>query len=1130
MPAPVLVVLAIVVAIGAPIYYRGERFGRLVEAAMPEMRGKVHVGGGRWSWGLAWALARAQPATIAIEEVTVTDPEGTEVLYARRASARVTIHRGPTRILIDDLVLDNARWRFARMKTERKVGFLASFESVRRRAARAPARPGGFELSIAGAKLNGVDATFDLSTWGLALRDVHGTGALALKANTFTFSVGDATVRGGGELRILGVKNGVVLPFERARLDRVATTADARDDIRLDASDIVTGRSRTSGGGVFTGVYGFTPASAKPGIELEARVEDAADAIGAMLARRGLAAGTTVSGRGARLLLGFSGPFNEIAIDAEARGFDVTSPRLDARDIGFNVTAEPLAGRFRLARLELTSPQGGRLSASATLDHLVADAELDFTRFSPRALLPSALRRFVTGTIDGGLRARANLLFGAVELTHSTLVISGAGGGGKNARPLALLAGPGARPPPGATVVRISRAAFAGGAIRLPRVTLALAGGTVTAEGEIALRDPDAGGWLPAPRLALALDARGIDVQRLLGVGFAQGTLSFRAGVRGTPDDLAVDAGFSKAGSGSTGLTVLGEPVELPARASLRLRGSGLIIESLPLGGPGGSTLRCSGRIDTSGRLALDVGVHGFPIARLPGLTGVGLPLSGAISGAVRIAGEPRAPAVSGNVTFTNVAFRNEPLGGGTLTVTPERGGAIRARGHLIEAIAVEGSLVPRPSGLEGAVTLTLNKLRLDPFLPRLPLAITAGGVTSGTLAARIAPGRPAVAEGRLSELSVTLQVPVGRRAKSIRPLSMHAEGDIKMTVHSDEGLSLSAARLRGDIGAFELSANSRGDDIDARLRGRIELDALAPFTRRWLDQLQGALDVDVTASRVGATGRIDAKGTAAVAAPISARPAGMPVALGVPGGRVRLDGDAITTTALPVTVRAARFPAPIVQSVAAEARVTARIDGLRTRPKLRAQAVIDRLEIAVPLAGSKPARSAGGQVDIEADLDAGSFAVTRVDLPVEAEIERLNPTAGVNVGRARLALRLQGVPRKLTLSGDVDVAAARVNASALKAKPASSAAGGAARGTGSGGGGSSTSGMLPPALDAMALDIRLRSRGGAVDVDINNFPDLRVDLDMHVGGTAKRPILTGTTKGAGLWSSFVLTLRDLLS
>ena len=150
-----------------------------------------------------------------------------------------------------------------------------------------------------------------------------------------------------------------------------------------------------------------------------------------------------------------------------------------------------------------------------------------------------------------------------------------------------------------------------------------------------------------------------------------------------------------------------------------------------------------------SGRLALDVGVHGFPIARLPGLTGVGLPLSGAISGAVRIAGEPRAPAVSGNVTFTNVTFRNEPLGGGTLTVTPERGGAIRARGHLIEAHRRRRLAGPQAVGAgrrrdADARTSCAWIRSCRGCRSRSPPAAS----TSGTLAARIAPGRPAVAEG----------------------------------------------------------------------------------------------------------------------------------------------------------------------------------------------------------------------------------------------------------------------------------------------------------------------------------------------------------------------------------------------
>ena len=32
-----------------------------------------------------------------------------------------------------------------------------------------------------------------------------------------------------------------------------------------------------------------------------------------------------------------------------------------------------------------------------------------------------------------------------------------------------------------------------------------------------------------------------------------------------------------------------------------------------------------------------------------------------------------------------------------------------------------------------------------------------------------------------------------------------------------------------------------------------------------------------------------------------------------------------------------------------------------------------------------------------------------------------------------------------------------------------------------------------------MALDLRVRSSGGAIQVDVNNLPDLRVDVDMHV-------------------------------
>jgi hypothetical protein len=121
-------------------------------------------------------------------------------------------------------------------------------------------------------------------------------------------------------------------------------------------------------------------------------------------------------------------------------------------------------------------------------------------------------------------------------------------------------------------------------------------------------------------------------------------------------------------------------------------------------------------------------------------------------------------------------------------------------------------------------------------------------------------------------------------------------------------------------------------------------------------------------------------------------------------------------------------------------------------------------------------------------------------------------------IDRAGFALRLRGDPRRwLAVSGDVQIHAARVRAQALKQ------AGGAR------GGGKSEGGWLArPVVQSTALDVRLQSHGGAVVVDVPKLPDLRVDLDMHVGGTVKQPVVTGEPTGANVYSSLALALARL--
>ncbi len=620
---------------------------------LPETRGHIHVGGGRWSWGTVTALLRARPAPLAFEDLTITDPEGTEVLHIENVSLTIEVHRQPTRITIRDMEVKDARWRFASMARQRnKVGFLAAFEGVPR-AARKPSKPSSTEFSIEGARLDGVEATFDLSTWGLALRDVHAVGALAFKAKTFTFEVKDADVRGGGRLRILGEKSGVVLPFERGRIDRVATTADAPDNVRLDASDVATGGSRTSGSGVFTGIYGVSPASKQPGHRSRGAHRD----------RRGRGERDRRAPRPRESACTWAASARTCASASRIRSTGSRSTRrraastsragrFDVRKLGFHVAAQPIQGRVLVDHLSLASPEGGRLEAKATLDHLQLDATVDTTHFPARTLLPSALRPFAGGALDGVLQARADLLAGDAALVRSTLVITREEGE-KGPRQVALLAGKSARPPPGAMVVRLTGARLVDGVLRIPRLSLSMWGGGLAAEGRIALWDPAERRWLSPPRLDLALHGSNIQIERLIGSNFAGGVISFIAHAQGPANDLALDVEFPQ----SAGLTVLGEQVRLPARATLRLDESGLVLDSLPLGGPGSSALIVAGRIARSGRLALDVGIRTFPLARLPGILGTTLPVDGAISGAVRMVGESRLPALTGQLTLAGVSF-----------------------------------------------------------------------------------------------------------------------------------------------------------------------------------------------------------------------------------------------------------------------------------------------------------------------------------------------------------------------------------------------------------------------------------------------------------------------------------------
>ena len=179
-------------------------------------------------------------------------------------------------------------------------------------------------------------------------------------------------------------------------------------------------------------------------------------------------------------------------------------------------------------------------------------------------------------------------------------------------------------------------------------------------------------------------------------------------------------------------------------------------------------------------------------------------------------------------------------------------------------------------------------------------------------------------------------------------------------------------------------------------------------------------------------------------------------------------------------------------------------------------------LDVHVPLVGRS--RSFGGRViDVTGEVGTGKVDVTRVDLPFTAEAEALAATAGATVDRAIVALRVRGNSRQLALSGDVDVVSAHVKAERAQGRRRVAAAARAATSKGP------ARGSPRDRVDGAWISAPLAAAAPSTSTS-TTCPTCALDVDMHVGGTVKKPSISGTQHGANVWTSFVLTLAGLFS
>ncbi len=433
-----LVALTAVVVLAAVLFVQGETMAKLVNGALPEMKGKLELGSVRWKPRLLWDLLADRPTPMVVGGVRVVDPEGTTVLDVPNLEVSIRLRpliAGEGVILSDLHVGPKSMWLFGRMKRLKGIGFLEAFESKKPARPSPPKPPGakkekGFVFQIVNAHLDGFRVIFDFpGSWGFDLRDVHAPAWLLVGDDGFVgWEATNLEARQGGYLRVLTEE----LPFDSVKVEKVATLREYWDDIFLHLTDGRTGNTSLSGKGFFRGIYAADSVSA---INMHAELEHAADALAAVAKPHGLE-GLRVGGDDAKVVADLNGPYVTLDIKAAVDGLDVAYDTYAAKQLalkaGVKLEEKAPAVTVDLEALSFASPTGGKLSATARLVDTDVSARFNLDRFDTASYLPAGLKKLAAGKahgrlgIGGGFGERKWLKLSNLDLSYHR---TGRGGG-----------------------------------------------------------------------------------------------------------------------------------------------------------------------------------------------------------------------------------------------------------------------------------------------------------------------------------------------------------------------------------------------------------------------------------------------------------------------------------------------------------------------------------------------------------------------------------------------------------------------------------------------------------------------------------------------------------------------------
>ncbi len=1113
----------VLVATSLPLVLRGPVARWAVSHATASLCGSFQISGGHLGWAAVWQLLFGRPVELAIENIRIAGPDGEVVFAAERFEATLEIHTGPSRVILSDVLMARGRWRLALLPDA--VTTLDAFRAVPETGRAACLDPNAPRKPAKGGRSSG----------SVALRNVQFQDVdVDLAFDSWELELARANANGhlsaGGEgPPLLFEARDVVAAAGALRIGRRGDAWTAR--VPFDAVEITS--------------VGVTP-ELPTDLELQvaaastgrARLSGHAAFRNIFPARIGQPPpgepGLEVDARWARFGAALMG------LDAVWRPHGAVAAHLDG-DLHATVTGpfRALAGTLEMA--------GGGTRLVARVAHGAADLALTFAGVETTWMLDPTLQPLLGGLLHGHFHATAHLwpTFAGLdaEIPDADLRLdrrrAPAG-----PRHFQLRIGDGARGG-GATdtlYASVDSVRLRDAVLRLQGLRADWTGLSARVDARVAFSPPGSVAAAPAGhRPRSEVEAHGqlavAALEDWIPGGAVSGPLHLAATAVGTVERVALGLVFAP----PTAIGVGGQRFLLPRKLDAVLAAdAGLTVPKFQLRRVGGGTIDLGGRLGPGGKVAASLGVRDYPVGAIPGLdrerrTGA---LAGTLRADLALGGALERPSLHGQIGVAGLAANRRPVGdletnlrlgteGGDLDATIDPGITVHARVRRRPALSVDATVAVRNRALG----------------PWLPPPVTGAAVA---------------AEG---------DVKVGYRSGNLS-----GEGLLRLI-----GPGLAGAQIEGEV---------HGLDARARLLGEIDVGRWPQLWPRMLKSAAGALDVDLTIVPVllPRPGRPRLTGSVRVARPLTLQTARWPAPFSVPaGGRIDIDGDALTVTALSLVtpglrggvagratldtddlartrlaltlaaeLDAGRFPVRLPAGVVASGRaaIDARIGGTlggEPGPHLDGGARLENL--TVQLTPATPVARANGRVEAQGDslrtdglrvdiAGVGAVTIGSAGAPASAEVASLSPFrmgridvpfAGqdLQIGQPSSQLYIPDLDTTLRLTGDGRGDLKIAGQVAIAGGSYDSSRGGGKQGPSK----PRVSGpwyhALPPRL---TLDLDLRGMNKGMRVAVPVLPDVTIDFHCHLVASNHGATWTGRLHGATTYARAAVAVADWFS